>query len=349
MTMLTLDGSTGEGGGQILRTALALALVTGQPFRIDNIRKKRNKPGLLRQHLTCVEAARDVSDATVDGGELSSLTLQFKPGKVKAGTYEFAVGTAGSTTLVLQTLLPALLRADAPSRLVLRGGTHNPFAPPFDFLAQTFAPLLQRMRSTTDPATDVLLSLQLTKLGFYPAGGGCILADITPGTLHPFELLQRGDHAGFVACAAFAHLPRSVADRELAIIDAAGIPGPGELRVQQVADSVGPGNALTLALRFAHITEVVTAFGERGVRAEDVAERAVQAAFAYLHHDAPVGEHLADQLLLPLALAGGGVFRSGAPSSHTRTNAAVIEKMLPVKVRTTPEAGQTWRIELASR
>ena len=340
--MLTLDGSAGEGGGQILRTALALALVTGQPFRIDHIRKRRNKPGLLRQHLTCVEAARDVCGAVVDGGELGSLTLQFKPGKVKAGNYEFAVGTAGSTTLVLQTLLPALLVADAPSHLVVRGGTHNPLAPPFDFLAHTFAPQLARMCAAP------VLALGLTQYGFYPKGGGGITANITPGRLRPLELLQRGDHAGFTARAVIAQLPRAVAERELAVIDAAGIPGPAELIVEP-AESIGPGNVVSILLRFSHVTEVVTAFGERGVRAEAVAQRAVDAAFAYLYHDAPVGEHLADQLLLPLAMAGGGVFRTGRPSSHTRTNAEVIEKLLPVTVSFTPEAGQTWRVEVAGR
>ncbi len=347
--MLTLDGSTGEGGGQILRTALALSLVTGQPFRIDHIRSKRSKPGLLRQHLTCVEAARDISDAVVDGGELGSLALAFKPGKVKAGRYEFAVGTAGSTTLVLQTLLPALLCADAPSHVVLRGGTHNPFAPPFDFLAQTFAPQLARMSAQVSERADPRLVLHLSQHGFYPAGGGCITADIAPGPLRPIELLQRGDPAGFTARAMIAHLPRTVAERELAVITAAGIPGPAELIVEQSQHSIGPGNAVTLALHFAHVTEVLTAFGERGVRAEDVAQRAVDAAFAYLDHDAPVGEHLADQLLLPLAIAGGGVFRTGQPSRHTRTNAEVIEKLLPVKVRFVPEAGQTCRVEIAPR
>jgi RNA 3'-terminal phosphate cyclase (ATP) len=244
-------------------------------------------------------------------------------------------------------VLPALLVADATSRIVLRGGTHNPLAPPFEFLAQTFAPQVARMRAGNDAGAS--LQLQLARYGFHPAGGGCLVADVTPGRLHPCELLQRGDQLGFTARAAVAHLPRTVAERELAVIDAAGIPGPAELLIDDASSSPGPGNAVTVALRFAHVTEVVTAVGARGVRAEDVAQRAVAAAFAYLHHDAPVGEHLADQLLLPLALAGGGVFRTGPLSSHTRTNAAVIEKLLPVSIRFTPEPGQTWRVELATR
>jgi RNA 3'-terminal phosphate cyclase (ATP) len=143
--MITVDGSFGEGGGQILRTALALALVTGQPFRIEKIRAGRKNPGLLRQHLTAVKAAAQIGQATIAGDSIGSTQLTFAPGRIAAGEYTFAVGTAGSTTLVLQTILPALLRANAPSRLTLEGGTHNPFAPPFHFLVQAFLPLLNQM------------------------------------------------------------------------------------------------------------------------------------------------------------------------------------------------------------
>jgi RNA 3'-terminal phosphate cyclase (ATP) len=146
--MLTIDGSLGKGGGQILRTALALATVTGKPFRIEKIRAGRPKPGLLRQHLTAVKAAATISDAIVTGAELGSGALTFTPGHLRAGEFAFAVGTAGSATLVLQTILPALLTAPAPSTLVLEGGTHNPAAPPFDFLVKSFLPLINRMGPT---------------------------------------------------------------------------------------------------------------------------------------------------------------------------------------------------------
>ena len=327
--MLTLDGSEGEGGGQILRTALSLALVTGQRVRVEQIRKKRSKPGLLRQHLTAVEAATAISGARVEGAALGSLALTFMPGPVRAGTYEFAIGTAGSTTLVLQTILPALLTADGPSHVVLRGGTHNPLAPSFDFLAHAFAPALAHMGARVE--------LELAQAGFFPAGGGEVHAAIAPGKLQPVELLQRGDHLGFVARAQVAQLPRTVAERELAVVRDAGIPGPGKFVLDECARATGPGNALSIALRFAGITEVVSALGERGVRAEDVAQAAVDHAFTYLHHDAPVGEYLADQLLLPMALAGGGAFRTVLASSHTRTNAAVIERLLPVAIELRPD------------
>src|SRR5262245_57066518 len=163
-SILTIDGSHGEGGGQILRSSLALSMVTGTPFRIENIRAKRKKPGLMRQHLTAVNAARQVSSAGVDGAAIGSTELVFHPGTVRPGDYQFAVGTAGSTTLVLQTVLPALLCAGGSSRLSFEGGTHNPFAPPFDFLERAFLPLMNRMGPK--------VAATLERPGFYPAGGG---------------------------------------------------------------------------------------------------------------------------------------------------------------------------------
>src|SRR5689334_4962194 len=154
--MITIDGSQGEGGGQILRTSLALSLVTGQPFRMERIRAKRQKPGLLKQHLTAVEAAKTVGCAEADGASLSSQTLDFRPGPVTPGNYRFAVGTAGSATLVLQTVLPALLTASGHSTLTLEGGTHNPMAPPFDFLARCFLPLIHCMGPSVDWSCDAM-------------------------------------------------------------------------------------------------------------------------------------------------------------------------------------------------
>jgi RNA 3'-terminal phosphate cyclase (ATP) len=183
--VITIDGSQGEGGGQILRTSLALSLVTDQPFRMERIRAKRQKPGLLKQHLTAAEAAKTVGCAEVMGASLGSQTLEFKPGPITPGTYRFAVGTAGSATLVLQTVLPALLTASDRSKLTLEGGTHNPMAPPFDFLEKCFTPLIHRMGPSVE--------LQLKRPGFFPAGGGRFHARIEPvKKLARFDLLERG-------------------------------------------------------------------------------------------------------------------------------------------------------------
>jgi RNA 3'-terminal phosphate cyclase (ATP) len=170
--MITIDGSQGEGGGQILRTSLALSLVTSQPFRIERIRSKRRRPGLLNQHLIAVEAAKTVGCAEVEGAALSSQTLEFRPGPVTPGKYRFAVGTAGSATLLLQTVHPARLTASGHSTLTLEDGTHNPMAPPFDFLARCFMPLIHRMGPSVE--------LELRRHGFFPAGGGVFHARIEP-------------------------------------------------------------------------------------------------------------------------------------------------------------------------
>ena len=186
--MISIDGSFGEGGGQILRTALGLSLVTGQPFRIEKIRAGRRNPGLLRQHLTAVKAAAKIGQAEIAGVNIGSTQLTFTPGRVAHGDYQFAVGTAGSATLVLQTILPALLVSgdqDQQTQLTIEGGTHNPFAPPFDFLSQAFLPLLERM--------GVRVEARLERYGFYPAGGGRIEITIKPAKrLEPIELNERG-------------------------------------------------------------------------------------------------------------------------------------------------------------
>ncbi len=322
--MITIDGSQGEGGGQVLRSALALSVVTGKPFTITHIRAGRKKPGLMRQHLTSVHAAAGISQAHVTGAALESATLTFEPGTVRPGDYHFAVGTAGSATLVLQTVLPCLLRASGPATLRLEGGTHNPWAPPFDFLVKAFLPLVIRMGPR--------VSATLVRPGFYPAGGGEFHVTITPApVLQPIELLERGAVRKVTATATVARLPRSIAERELHIIAGKlGLTG-SDLAVEEVADSRGPGNIVTIEIACAHVTEVFTGFGERGVPAEAVADQAAEQARGYLSAGVPVGEHLADQLLIPLALAGGGAFRTLGLSRHAQTNVAVIKAFLDVE------------------
>jgi RNA 3'-terminal phosphate cyclase (ATP) len=324
--VLTIDGAQGEGGGQILRTALALSLVTGTPFRIENIRARRSRPGLLRQHLTAVTVAVAVGGADVEGAALGSPALTFRPGAVKAGDYHFAVGTAGSTGLVAQTVLPALLTAAAPSTLTLEGGTHNPAAPPFDFLARAFLPLIRRMGPRVEATLD--------RPGFYPAGGGRCTFRVTPAVrLTPLTLLERGAIRRRRARALVARLPRQIADRELAgVRDRRGW-SEAELEAVIVDGEVrGPGNVLLLEVESEQVTELFSGFGQVGVRAEAVAEHAVKEARRYLAAGVPVGPYLADQLLLPLALAGRGAFRTIGLSSHSRTNLDVIRMFSPVRI-----------------
>lgn len=321
--MVTIDGSQGEGGGQILRSSLALSLVTGRPFTITNIRAGRKNPGLMRQHLTAVQAAAKVGGAKVKGAEPRSTSLTFEPGAVTPGDYHFVVGTAGSATLVFQTVLPVLLCASGPSSLRLEGGTHNPWAPPFDFLTRSFLPIVNRMGPT--------IAAELVRPGFYPAGGGEFTVSITPAPrLTPIELLERGEVTRMSASARVAQVPRSVAERELRVISRRLAIADDDLIIDEVKDSRGPGNIVTIEIECEHVAEVFTGFGERGAPAEAVAEKAVQEARRYLSRDVPVGEYLADQLLIPLALAGGGAFRTHGLSRHAQTNIDVIKAFLDV-------------------
>jgi RNA 3'-terminal phosphate cyclase (ATP) len=343
--MIELDGSVGEGGGQILRSALALSLCTGQPLRIQHIRAKRPKPGLMRQHRTCVLAAAAVCGAQVQGDELGSQTLVFTPGAVQAGDYAFSVGTAGSCTLVLQTVLPALMRTNAPSHITLGGGTHNAMAPPFHCLERSFAPLLRRL--------GVGLDLELRRHGFYPAGGGEMLASITPSALQPFDLLERGPLRDSFAECLIPALPRSVATRELAVLGQALGWAEPQLRTPVVRQNVGPGNALMAMLEYASVCEVLTSFGDKSVSAEQVAQRLVKQVHAYQASDGALGEHMADQWMLPLALAVAdtGVaarYTCTRLTAHARTNIGVIEAFLNLRF-STEKQGAGWLVEVVSR
>jgi RNA 3'-terminal phosphate cyclase (ATP) len=330
--MLDLDGSLGEGGGQILRTSLALSILTGTPVRLRNIRARRARPGLMRQHLTAVQAAARVSGARVEGAEVGSGEIAFHPAGIRPGEYRFDIGTAGSTTLILQTVLPALLHASGPSRLTLEGGTHNPQAPPFDYLDRVFLPLLRRMGARVEAA--------LERPGFYPAGGGRFSVTVDPPPrLSGLELLERGEIRRQRAVAMLSNLPRHVAERELKVVARETGWGPADLEVREVA-SPGPGNVLLLEVESEHVTEVFTGFGEKRVPAEAVAERALREMRRYLDAGVPVGEHLADQLLLPLALAGEGTFATLPLSLHATTQIDLIPRFLEVGIEVREEGGR---------
>ncbi len=340
MEMLTIDGSEGEGGGQILRSSLALSLVTGQPFRMEHIRAKRQKPGLMRQHLAAVEAAKTVGCADVEGATLNSQSLEFRPNSVTPGNYRFAVGTAGSSTLVLQTVLPSLLTASDPSTLTLEGGTHNPLAPPFDFLAVSFMPLIHRMGPE--------VGLELHSPGFFPAGGGKFHARIKPTKrLLPFDLLERGAIQKRHCRVYLSKLSPEIAERELSVVREELRWSSDECEVENVSHPKGPGNAVVLTIEAEHVTGVFTGFGDRGKPAEEVAREAVEAAKVWLEAGVPVDEYLADQLLLPLSLAEGGSFRTTQPSLHCATNAAIIQRFLPVSIRFIQERNLVWKITVA--
>ena len=336
---ITIDGSEGEGGGQILRSSLTLSLITGKPFRIENIRSRRKKPGLLRQHLTAVRAAAKISRAKADGASMGSQRLMFAPRKVRPGEFRFVVGTAGSATLVLQTVLPALITAEGPSKMAFEGGTHNPWAPPFDFLQKTFLPIIHRM----GPKVDATLQ----RPGFYPAGDGSFTVEIEPQSeLRRVDLPERGRLGQCHVTAFVARLPITIAEREVrTVLDRLG--WPDECGTAEEVDSTGPGNCVTVEIAGQHVTEVCTGFGRKGILAEKVAEDAAEQAERYLAAAVPVGEHLADQLLIPMALAGGGSFRTLAPSTHLKTNIDVVRRFLDVEIRAEQISSEDWQVSVS--
>ncbi|GAK60449.1 RNA 3'-terminal phosphate cyclase [Candidatus Vecturithrix granuli] len=337
--MVVIDGAFGEGGGQILRTSLALSLVTCKPFQIERIRANRKKPGLGKQHLTAVNAAAQVGSAHVQGNSLGSMELTFAPQQIIPGRYHFVVGTAGSSTLVLQTILPALLTVPTRSELILEGGTHNPLAPSFDFLEKTFLPILCRM--------GVNITVSLERPGFYPAGGGKFSALIEPtNQLSRLDLFERGIIKKCSATALLSKLPQHIGERELNILERElGWPARN-LTIEEVQNPYGPGNALIAKVECEHITTVFTGFGERGVRAETVAHKLAEEIREYLDADVPVDRHLADQLILPMALAGGGGFRTIAPTTHTLTNIEVLKQFLAIDVSLAQLNPAVWEVTI---
>jgi RNA 3'-terminal phosphate cyclase (ATP) len=325
VSVVDIDGSRGEGGGQILRTSLALSIVTRKPLRMTRIRAGRKKPGLQPQHLACVEAAAQLCFAKVEGAEVGSQSLLFEPGVGCSEHLTIDIGTAGSTTLVLQTILvPAIAGGHALHATVI-GGTHNPMAPPFEFLDRVFLPHLRAMGAH--------VQLTLDKHGVFPGGGGKIAIDVRPTTkLSPIAVVEAGPVTGKRATCILARLPTHVADRELAIVRERFKIASDDCQIVDVRG--GPANVLMIEIERAGTREIVTAHGEKGIRAELVAERACNEMDAYLAAEVPVGEHLADQLLLPMAIAGGGRFRAKGPLSlHATTNIETINAFLDVPIR----------------
>ena len=336
--METINGAFGEGGGQIFRSSLTLAMCLGKAVRIENIRAGRRKPGLLRQHLTCLRAAQEISGAAVEGDYLGSKTVTFTPGKPVSGRYRFAVGSAGSTTLVFQTICLALLMADGESEVYLEGGTHNGMAPSYEFIDRCFVPLMKKT------GYDIETSLQ--RYGFYPAGGGAWLARIKPSKqTKRLELEERGDIIRGNVLAISANIPDHVNEREINKVLRLTGWGNADCESKRVS-SCGPGNVLSLSLESEALVEVFDEQGEVGVRAEQVAERAFKNMRRYIDAGVPVGEYLADQLILPLTLGCGGVFKTLTPSQHLLTNIEVVKQLTGKPIEIAKVDGGAWRVSV---
>lgn len=321
---IQIDGSQGEGGGQILRTALALSMITGQAFELINIRAGRKKPGLMRQHLVCVQASQHISQAYVEGAELHSQRLYFAPQHIQSGKYQFQIGSAGSTTLVLQTLLPALLLQNEASELTISGGTHNPLAPTADFIEHCFLPALEKL--------GIKVEFKLNKAGFFPIGAGEIQIKIQPWQhRNKLNLLDRGILQSTEAFAAVLNLSEEaqIAQRELATLNKRL-----KLDTQQQfhLNGISRGNTVYVKVKHQHHVELFTALGEMRKSAEQIANHLAEQVKRYIASQAVVDEYLADQLLLPLALGQGGEFTAHCISEHTRTQAVMIEKFIDCEI-----------------
>lgn len=323
---IIIDGSFGEGGGQILRSSLTLAACLGIPVRIENIRARRPRPGLMNQHLAAARAAAKVCGGELTGAAKGATELTFTPGEIRAGHYSREIGTAGSTTLIFQTLLPILARAGRESAVTLHGGTHNPMAPPFHYLAECYLPALRLLGLEAE--------VELLLHGFYPKGGGAMRGAVfSPGApAGPLDLTAETDWGEPEAEIVITNLPDHVADREQTELSERLRVDPTVVKVTPLPGEVGPGNAVFVRYRAGDRVTLLTAFGEPGKRAERVAQEAAREAKTFARSRAAVDPHLADQLILPLALGPGGKFSTSEVSEHARTQAEVIRRFLSVEV-----------------
>ncbi len=338
--MLTIDGSYGEGGGQILRTALALSTVMDRPVLIEKIRAGRRNPGLQAQHLAGVKALAEITRGEVEGATIGSTSLRFVPTQIAHGAYRWDVGTAGAISLVLQAVLVPLAFAPAESHITITGGTHVPWSPPFPYVEQVFLPTLQGM--------GFRVSLRLGRWGFYPRGGGVVEGTIEPSGLKPLTLTRRGPLTGVVGLSAVAGLPIDIAERQrhraLARLSSLGVP----CRIETISvEAPSPGTILFLLIRCEGGRAGFSSLGEKGKPAERVSDEACDQVLAYLEREGAADPFLADQLLLPMALApGSSSMTTTRLTEHLLTNQWVVEQFLPGRVRVEGGVGQPGRVTI---
>ena len=324
--MLQIDASFGEGGGQLVRSAVALAAITGKPIALSRIRARRTPSGLAPQHMAAVRAAATLCNARVEGVELRSTALEFVPGALTGGSHRFDVGTAGSICLVLQALLPIMIAAQAEATVTVTGGTDVRAAPPVDYLQFVLLPVLRRMGAR--------IRLDVLRRGYYPRGGGIVRAQVLPCRLQPVALGRRGALAAIKGCAHVANLPEHIAIR---MRDAAASV-LGERRnpaidcaVLKDDQATGRGGAVVLWAECEDAALGAGRVAELGVPAEALGESAAKELLFDLETNVTADVHAADQLLIYFALAGGGSLLTREYSSHAATAAWLLEQFLPVR------------------
>lgn len=339
--MIEINGSLGEGGGQVLRSSLTLSVMTGEKMRIVNIRANRKKPGLGPQHIAAVKAAAEICNASVEGGELGARQLVFSPGKIRSGHYNFDIGTAGSTSLVLQTVLLPLSRAKKSSSITITGGTHVPWSPCYHYLDLNYLPFLWKM--------GLDIHLRMEQAGFYPRGGGRIRVTVEPTeNISPLQLMGRGNLLEIRGISAVSNLARNIATRQRRqVLGRLGRRYPlNNIRIAEFP-ALSPGSMILLLAEFKKSQACYFALGEKGKSADKVADEAIAEFEAFIATDGVIDQYLADQLLLPLALADGpSKYITSQVTNHLITNAEVIQAFLPTEIKINAKIGQTGTVEV---
>ena len=321
--MIAIDGSEGEGGGQILRSALSLSILTGKPFKLTNIRANRRPPGLRPQHLMSVKAAAEICSARYKGGSVGSSSLYFEPGDLKAGRYRFDIGTAGATGLVIHTVaLPLALLGKEPSEVVVTGGTHVKTSPCYHYLETTWAAYLRKM--------NVEVELEMVRPGFYPRGGGEVRAVVRPcREVYPLRLMKCPELTTAGGFSAVAGLPTGIAERQAKRLAHRMKQVEIESHIPVQEWPSGPGTVSAVVFRQAPVPTLFFGIGERGKPAESVADDAADQAVAFLKAKEPVDAHAADQIVLPLAFApGASEYRTAEVTQHLTTNIGTIRRFV---------------------
>jgi len=344
--MIVVDGSFGEGGGQILRTALGLATVLRKPIKVINIRAKRKNPGLQRQHMTAVRVLAEISNARVEGLRLGSTELVFEPRELRGGRYRFDIGTAGSTTLVLQALIPVLPFVPEPLEIEIKGGTDVPWSPPVDYVKLVLLPLLSRM--------GYRVELEIKRRGHYPRGGGIVVIRSKPSRrLDSVDLVERGEVLEVVGVSHAVKLPKHVAERQARaaarVLERLGVPVNISLEwyPPEKDPHLGPGSGIVVVAKCEKSLLGGDSLGAKGKPAEKVGEEAASKLLEDLRSGAALDRHMGDMIIAPAALAcGKSRVRAAQMTMHAYTVIELVKKIAGVNVRVQGGIGETYEAEI---